>query len=80
MTTAFASSARQAIESAEAEAVASRTRTFLAPVYTAATRPVAGAVYAGMLIRVRDAAATQVQMCVQNSGGAWEWVLLATST
>lgn len=47
------------------------------PRYTAGTRPTAGADWLGKFIRVKDSDAEQLQICLQQSGGGYEWVIVA---
>ncbi len=71
------------VNAAELELLGNRSRNAASnalPVYTAAGRPAAGADQAGVMVRVRDSAETQVQVCVQNSAGGWEWVAFGVSS
>jgi hypothetical protein len=49
--------------------------------YTTASRPAAGATYAGALIRVKDTSLPeQVQCCMETSIGTFEWVVVALAS
>jgi hypothetical protein len=50
-------------------------------VFTTAGRPAAGASWLGKTIIVRDTSSpSQVETCVQVSGGGYEWVIVAMSS